>query len=130
MKHVHRKLKRSDFKSSLELKFWEELVAKFRCPITYETEKLSYVLERKYIPDFIIHRDNGSKTYIEVKGYLRPADRAKLIAVKKNNPGLDLRLLFAQNNKVYGTKMRYSDWAKKYGFQFAFGKIPRKWITK
>ena len=115
------------FKSKLEENFWEILQGLFP-KVTYETEKFSYVLPRKYVPDFVIHRSDGSKTYIETKGYLRPADRTKMAAVKRDNPGLDLRIIFAQNNKINGSKMRYSDWAKKYGFPFAIGKVPKQWI--
>lgn len=120
-----------NFKSKLEEKFWDELRIHFQQHVTYETEKLDYVLPaRKYVPDFVIHRSDGSKTYIEVKGYLRPADRTKMAAVKRHNPDADIRFIFAANNKVNGTKMRYSDWAIKYGFPFAIGKVPHKWIKK
>jgi hypothetical protein len=119
------------FKSKLEEKFWEALKLSFpKCLVTYETESLPYVLERKYRPDFIIVRPDGTKTYIEIKGYLRPSDRTKLVAVKKGNPSLDLRIIFAQDNKISNSNMRYSDWAKKYRIPFAIGRIPKKWITK
>lgn len=100
------------------------------CVVTYETEKFPYVLERRYIPDWVIERPDGSKTYIETKGYLRPTDRTKLVAVMRNNPGLDLRILFASDNKINGSKMRYSDWAKKNNIPFAIGKVPKKWTKK
>lgn len=119
----------NNFKSKLEEKFWDILRICFsKCVVTYETESFPYVLERRYRPDFIIERPDGSKTYIETKGYLRPTDRTKLVAVKRDNPGLDLRIIFACDNKISGSKMTYSGWAQKYGFPYAVGKVPKKWI--
>jgi hypothetical protein len=37
-------------------------------------------------------------------------------------------LFFAQDNKIPRSKMRYSDWAKKYGFEYAVGEIPKEWL--
>jgi predicted nuclease of restriction endonuclease-like RecB superfamily len=120
--------KQHQFKSKLESKFWNTLLVLFKSNVSYESERIPYVLERKYVPDFVILRENGSKTYIETKGYLRPTDRTKLCAVKRNNPGLDLRIIFAGNDKIRGSKMRYSDWANKYHIPYSIGKFPREWI--
>src|SRR5271166_2662754 len=78
----------------------------------YETEHIPYVLARYYIPDFIIWTPLG-KVYVEAKGYLRPEHKAKLIAVKKQHPEMDLRILFYSLNK------KYIKWAEKNGFKFA-----------
>ena len=128
MKHPKKPIKLNQFKSKLESKFWDTLSVLFGSSVTYEGERIPYVLERKYVPDFVILREDGSKTYIETKGYLRPTDRTKLAAVKRDNPGLDLRIIFASNNKISGSKMRYSDWAKKYHIPYSIAKFPRKWI--
>jgi len=121
------------FRSKLEGSIWKK--AKIRKgrrkfpKMEFESEKLPYVLVRKYIPDIILRHRNGTTTFIEVKGYLRPADRTKLIAVKRFNPEIDLRIVFAQDNFLYkGSKTRYSDWARKNGFPFAFGEIPKEWM--
>jgi len=130
----HRKsrtVKERKFKSKLEEKFWDELRICFnQCVVEYESESVPYVLARRYRPDFVIERPDGSKTYIETKGYLRPTDRTKMVAVKRDNPGLDIRIIFAADNKIAGSKMKYSDWANKYGFPYAVGKVPKKWIKK
>jgi len=87
----------------------------------YETERIAYVLARHYIPDFIIYTPLG-KVYVECKGYLRPEDRAKLLAVKRQNPGKDIRLLFYEQRK---TQIK---WAEKNGFKWAVEEIPHEWL--
>lgn len=119
--------KREHVKSDLEFAIWNELRKK-KAKATYETESFSYVLERKYLPDFIVHTREHGKIYVEVKGYLRPEDRSKLRAVKRDNPSIDLRLLFAKDNKISRSKLRYSQWAEKYGFTYAIGKVPDDWL--
>lgn len=104
----------------------------------YETERISYTTEGRYIPDFILTRRDGSKLYFETKGNGRSFDgqaRRKLIAVRDQNPGIDLRIVFYTDGKCGpkrkdGTFMRQSDWAKKYGFQFAIGSIPESWLSE
>ena len=79
------------------------------------------MLARHYIPDFILDTPNG-KVYIELKGYLRPEHKAKMVAVKRQHPELDIRILF------YARKKEYIRWAEKNGFRYAFEKIPQEWI--
>lgn len=88
----------------------------------YETEKLPYVLSCHYTPDFIITRPNGDKIYIETKGYLRPEDKRKLIAVKKTYPSRDIRLLF------YRLSKEYVRWAERQGFKWAVATVPEDWL--
>lgn len=87
----------------------------------YETVKIPYILARHYIPDFILSTPTG-KVYVETKGYLRPEDKAKMVAVKKLNPQLDIRILF------YARKEQYIKWAEKNGFRWAVDKIPKQWM--
>jgi len=101
--------------------------------LEYETEKLPYTVTHKgnYIPDFCVELANGKKFYIEVKGYLRPTDMKKMLAVKVENPSLDIRLVFQTNNKLSArSKVRYVDWAEKYGFPCAVGHIPKEWFDE
>lgn len=90
-------------------------------PYTYESEKIPYVLARHYIPDYIVLTPSG-KIYIECKGYFRPEHKAKMIAVKKQHPELDIRILFYAPNK------KYEKWAVKNGFKYAFSDIPKEWL--
>lgn len=100
-------------------------------PVEYEGETFEYTATHKYTPDFVITLPDGSKRYVETKGYLRPQDMSKLKDVKKSNPDKDLRIVFAKDNKLKAkAKFRYSDWAFKHGFIFSIGGIPKSWLEK
>lgn len=91
---------------------------------TYETERIPYILARHYVPDFIIQTKLG-KVYVECKGYLRPEDKSKLRAVKRQNPQIDLRILF-----YGGTTLRERNqikWAERNGFRYAIETLPKEW---
>lgn len=128
--------KQDNFKSPLEYNVYRYLKTKkndvnTKYKIEYETEKLSYILSRNYVPDFILSFDDGRKIYIETKGYFRSEDRAKLLAVRDANPEVDLRILFAKDNKLNGkSRSRYSDWAKRHNFQYAIGTFPVEWFEE
>ena len=87
----------------------------------YESCRFAYVLAKHYIPDFIVETPLGL-VYIELKGYLRPEHKAKMIAVKRQHPEIDLRLLF------YAPKKDQIKWAEKNGFKYAVGSIPSDWL--
>ena len=104
----------------------------------YETERLEYTVEGKYTPDFIIKTKSGGKIYIETKGNGLSFDghvKRKMIAVKKAHPELDIRILFYSDGNVGpkrkdGTRMKQSDWAKRYGFPYAIKEIPDDWLEE
>jgi hypothetical protein len=120
------------FKSRLEEHSFEELrkgKRKGKYIFAYEGEKLPYYLEKKYIPDWTLTWPNGKVMYLEMKGWLRPSDRTKLIAVKKANPNIDIRIVFQTDNKLNkNSKTRYSKWAEKHGFPWAIKYIPKEWL--
>src|SRR5271166_716711 len=93
-KRIHRQLKRA------------------KTVFTYETEKIPFVIASHYIPDFILQTPLG-KIYVECKGYLRPEDKRKLIAVKRQYPNKDIRLLFYAENK------KQIKWAERVGCRYA-----------
>lgn len=97
-------------------------IRRARLKVKYETERIPYVIAGHYIPDFILETPLG-KIYIEAKGYFRPEAKRKLIAVKKQHPGKDLRIIFYSENK------KYIAWAERYGFKWAIGKIPIAWFS-
>ena len=108
---------------------FEEKLASFleekRVAFEYETLILSYTLEGKYKPDFIL--PNG--IIIEAKGFFRTHAQRALRAVKKAHPELDIRLVFFnQNQKVQGSKLKCYEWAVKHKFKFADKTIPESWI--
>ncbi len=92
-----------------------------KLPFKYESEKFAYVLARHYIPDFVVITPTG-KLYIELKGYLRPEHKAKMVAVKRQHPEIDLRILF------YAPNPKNIKWAEKHGFRWASGSIPKEWL--
>lgn len=98
--------------------------------VGYETEKLKYTVERSYKPDIIITMNTGRKIYIECKGWFRPEDRSKMLAVKRANPTLDIRFIFPRNNKLNkNTTTLYSDWCDKNGFLYHVGtEVPKDWL--
>lgn len=94
----------------------------------YETIRLGYTRKCSYTPDFIL--PNG--IVIEAKGFFKPSDRTKMLAVREANPDMDIRFLF-QNAKVKitkGGKTTYGDWADKKGFIWAEKDIPNTWLIQ
>jgi predicted nuclease of restriction endonuclease-like RecB superfamily len=87
----------------------------------YESEKIPYVLARHYIPDFILHTPKG-KIYVEAKGHFDRDAKAKMAAVKRQHPNLDIRLVFYRKDK------RNIKWAERHGYLFSFEKIPEDWL--
>lgn len=114
------------FKSKLEEKIWKSLPTR---RTKYESVKIKYSQDREYILDFIVDRKDHAPLLLEVKGYFRPQDRSKMLAVKAANPELDIRFIFAADNKISKrSNTRYSDWCKKHGFKYAIGKVPYHWL--
>jgi hypothetical protein len=93
----------------------------------YETEKVKYKVEHTYTPDFILA--NG--IWLEAKGYFTGKDRSKMLAVKKQNPEVDIRLVFQApyNYLSKRSKTTYAKWADKHGFLWCREtEIPREWL--
>lgn len=102
------------FRSQLE-RLVSLTLKKCHVPYEYEPDRLPYIKKpAKYIPDFKI----GATTYIEVKGVLTFADRAKLLAVKEQHPDITICLLFgnASNRLNRKSKTTYAEWADKHNF--------------
>ena len=87
----------------------------------YEPERIPFLIAGHYLCDWLLHTPLGP-IYVETKGYLRPESKRKLIAVKKQHPELDLRLLFYENRKAQ------VKWAEKHGFKYAVGMMPEDWL--
>ena len=119
-------------KNKFETELYKELrlgQRKGKYKLGYETEKLPFTLKRYYLPDFVLTQKDGSKIYIEAKGYFRPESRQKLLAVKAQHPGIDIRLIFYDNKKLYkGSKTKYNEWAEKNGFPWSIKSIPPEWL--
>jgi hypothetical protein len=96
-------------------------LSKAKVRFRYEPYKIPYVLACHYVTDFEIEVPTGS-FIVETKGYLRPEDRRKLVAVKRQHPEKDIRICFFRANK------RDIKWADRNGFRYCIGKIPKEWL--
>lgn len=104
----------------------ERQLRRAKVKFSYENDRFAYILACHYLTDFTLFTPLG-KIYIETKGYLRPADKRKLIAVKRQHPEIDLRILFYPFRSLTREK-QYTQWATKNGFRYAIGKIPSDWL--
>lgn len=97
-------------------------------PFTYEGLKIPYTLHYNYYPDFVL--DSG--IIIEAKGYFDKTARAKMRAVKKQHPELDIRFVFMEGDNLISktSKTTYMEWAAKNGFPAAHGEIPKEWLSQ
>ena len=112
-------------RSGLEIQV-AELLDELKIDYEYEPDKVNYVIEARYIPDFKV-----GDVYLATKGFFKPSDRRKMLAVKKCNPDLDIRLVFqAPYNKISKrSKTTYAKWADKHGFPWcAYYAIPLNWL--
>ncbi len=103
-----------------------DLLDQMKVSYQYESEKLPYLIEANYIPDFKV-----GDIYLEAKGYFPPDQRRKMKAVKKAHPYLDIRIIFqSPNNKISKrSKTSYAKWAEKNGFPWcAYYAIPVDWL--
>lgn len=105
----------------------------------YERDSFTYELPCMYTPDFVVEItrsqygkfDRHHLIYIEVKGQLTPADRRKMIEVKRAHPHLDLRILFQRASTTLSKakrSMSYGTWATAHGFPWAEKTIPEEWL--
>lgn len=115
------------FRSRLE-QVVDELLTKLGVEHEYEGEKLGYSLPCQYTPDFKL----GNGIYLETKGYFSPEDRRKTLAVLRDNPGIDLRMVFSNpNNRLSkSSKTTYAAWCRKHGILYcASHSIPIQWLS-
>lgn len=139
-KKVYPKIGRKVVRSDFEFQVWKALQAILPrgATIEYEPEKIPYVIEAEYTPDFVITLKDGRKVYIEAKGNGRSFDgnvRKKMVAVKKQHSSLDLRFIFYSDGKVGqvrkdGSCYRQSDWSTKEGFPFVIKEVPKDWLEQ
>jgi hypothetical protein len=84
--------------------------------------------QRTYTPDFYFPKFDF---FIEVKGRLDSATRKKMRDVRRENPDVDVRLLLMADNKITPRKPeRYSDWCKKFDYQYCIKFPPDAWFEK
>ena len=123
---MKKKTKTSKFRSKLEEKV-ADLLQELGVSYEYESKKLPYIIQHNYIPDFVL----PNSLYLETKGYWDAADRRKVLAVKKANPTIDLRMIFqSPYNKISKkSKTTYAMWCEKHAIPWtSFHNIPLAWL--
>ncbi len=97
----------------------------------YENLRVLYAVPTKvrtYTPDLELE----NKIIVEIKGRWTAHDRRKMGYVIEQNPDLDIRMLFAVNNKIArNSRTRYADWCEKRSIKYAIGKaVPEEWTDE
>ncbi len=119
--------KEPKFRSNLE-KNIADLLTGLGVSYEYESEKLSYTIEHNYTPDFVL----PNYTYLEAKGYWAPEDRRKILAVKKSNPEVDIRMVFQSpyNTISKKSKTTYAKWCERHDIPWSsYQEIPIEWLV-
>ena len=119
--------KEPKFRSNLE-KNIADLLTGLGVSYEYESEKLSYTIEHNYTPDFVL----PNYTYLEAKGYWAPEDRRKILAVKKSNPDVDIRMVFQSpyNTISKKSKTTYAQWCERHDIPWSsYQEIPIEWLV-
>ena len=115
------------FRSNLE-KNIADLLTGLGVSYQYESEKLSYTIEHNYTPDFVL----PNYLYLEAKGYWDPEDRRKILAVKRCNPDVDIRMVFQSpyNTISKKSKTTYAKWCEKHDIPWtSYKDIPIEWLV-
>ena len=129
-KEAYNKLKNKKkikFRSKLEEKV-ADLMNELGVLYEYETTKLSYTIPHNYTPDFVL--PNG--VVLEAKGYWSPSDRRKVLAVKRDNPDIDLRMVFQApfNTISKKSKTTYAQYCERHDIPWtSYANIPLKWLV-
>ena len=105
--------------------------------VGYEEDTILYTQPekpRKYKPDFILLKKDGTKMYIETKGRWTTDDRLKHGYIRDCHPDVDIRFVFQNPNAKIrkGSKTSYADYCEKKGFKYSPLKkeIPKEWLDE
>tara|TARA_B100000029_G_C17384201_1_gene890930 strand:- start:142 stop:588 length:447 start_codon:yes stop_codon:yes gene_type:complete len=122
----HQTAKPIKFRSKLEERV-ATLLTTLGVSYEYESHKVAYTIQHNYTPDFLL----PNYVYLEAKGYWSPEDRRKILAVKRDNPSIDLRMVFqSPYNKISKkSKTTYAQWCDKHDIPWtAFHEVPLEWL--
>ena len=102
------------FRSGLESAFSDAVGTK---DFLYEPYRIPYIINKKYIPDFICERTGAM---IECKGFFRVGDTQKYKAVRDSLISQELIfVLYNEKKKIRkGAKMNMGEWCDKEGFKW------------
>ena len=119
-------MKMTTFRSQLEKRI-ATLLTTLGVSYEYESTKIPYTIQHNYTPDFVL----PNHVYLEAKGYWAAEDRRKILAVKKDNPDIDLRMVFqSPYNKISKrSKTTYAQWCDKHEIPWtAYHEVPLDWL--
>lgn len=121
-------------RSGLEDVICQELSEK-GVPYKYEELTLEYIQpekKRKYTPDIVLEKPDGSEIIIEIKGRWVTADRQKISMIKDQYPDMDLRMVFSNSRSKISKKSKttYGDYCDKLGIPYADKTIPEEWLKE
>ena len=119
--------KEHKFRSKLEEKV-ATLLKELGVSYEYESTQIPYVIQHNYTPDFVL----PNYKYLEAKGYWAPEDRRKILAVKRDNPDVDLRMIFQSpyNTISKKSKTTYAQWCDKHDIPWtSYKDIPIEWLV-
>ena len=125
--YISRRSKSRVTNSPYKSKFEKDFAAKYPL-LEYEKDKIKYLVEHTYNPDWKI-RDN---VYIETKGLWKAADRAKHLHIRTQHPEVTVYLVFQNpNNKLSRvSKTTYGEYCDKHGIEWAtIDTIPGEWFN-
>jgi hypothetical protein len=124
------------FRSGFEMEV-SEFLASLNRYVGYEEDTILYTQPekpRKYTPDFILLKKDGSKMYLETKGRWTTDDRLKHGYIRACHPELDIRFVFQNPNQKIrkGSKTSYADYCEKKGFAYSPLKkqVPPEWLEE
>jgi hypothetical protein len=112
----------SPYKSNFEV----ELHKKYP-HLEYEKEKIKYLVEHSYTPDWKVKEN----VYLETKGRWTAHDRAKHLYIREQHPHITVYLIFQNpNNKLNRvSKTTYAEYCDKHGIPWAtIDTIPEEWL--
>lgn len=121
-----RRKKRTRPTGPYKSKFEEEFHTKYP-QVEYEADKLKYLVEHTYNPDWKVKEN----VYIETKGLWKAADRAKHLHIKEQHPDVTVYLVFQNpNNKLSRvSKTSYGEYCDKHGIGWAtIDNVPEEWF--
>lgn len=131
--------KSQGYRSGFEMQFHTYLQG-LECytRIDFEKDKIKYIIEHTYNPDFTVTTRSGKVIYLETKGFFTSEDRTKHIVVKKQHPDLDIRLVFMKSpykqrlDPKKKNSASYARWCERNGIMFSPlpKKIPKEWMEE
>ena len=95
-----------------------------------ELEKIDLLPEDYRYLDYVFLECKGGPNPRQHNPGLDVATRKKMLLVKDQHPGIDIRFVFENPDLKLrkGSKRTYASWAEEHGFKWCGPKIPKEWF--